>query len=181
MKEFIVETELSEVKFNFPTKVEELSENYLEEITNNITVAPNYSLIGLVYHDRIANIIITCKNKKKSATFGIFSIFIKSGISEPSVVDNAKIGQKVLIDNSCIERAHHCATPNNKLTINYFATVIDDSTDKELYQKAVKDPDQSEVLFVEFKIIPNCEILALYGDAKKVDSPYITITPINKN
>lgn len=177
MKEFIVKTELSEVMFNFPTELSELSEEYLKQITDNITVAPNYSLIGLVYHERLANLILTCRSKKKTANFGIVPIFVKAGAGEKSIVDSAKIGQKLLIGNSSIERALKCAVPNNKLTIDYFATVIDASTDKELYQKAAQDPEQPEVFFIEFKVVPNCEIIALYDKAKKVDNPYITVVP----
>lgn len=180
MKEFIVKTKMSEVKFNFPTNLNELSEDYLKEVTDSITVAPNYSLIGIVYHERLANLIITCKNKSKKATMGIVPIFIKSGVSDHSIVDSAKIGQKILISNSQIQLGYHCATPANKLTIDYFATVIDNSTDTELYQKAVKDTDQSEVLFIEFKIVPNCDIIALYGEPKKVDNPYITVNTLKE-
>jgi hypothetical protein len=176
MKEFIVTTEFSEVKFNFPTNLKELSSDYLTKVTSNVTVAPNYSLIGIVYHERLANIIITCKNKKKNAAFGIVPIFIKSGAGDPSIVDNAKVGQKLLIGSSQIQIAHHCAVPANKLTVDYFATVVDNSVDKELYQKAVQDPDQSEVLFVEFKIVSNCDIVALYDDVVKINNPYITVS-----
>lgn len=177
MKEFIVKTELSDVIFNFPTQLSELSEDYLKQLTDNITVAPNYSLIGLVYHERLANLILTCNNKKKSTTIGIVPIFIKTGSGEKSIVDSAKFGQKLLISNSAIELGHRCAAPNNKLTIDYFATVIDASIDKELYQKALHDPEQPEVFFIEFKIIPNCDIIALYDKAEKIDNPYITIVP----
>lgn len=178
MKEFIVKTKMSEVKFNFPTNLKELSSDYLEKVTSGITVAPNYSLIGVIYHERLANLIITCKNKKKNAAIGVIPIFIKAGAGEQSIVDSAKIGQKLLIANSQLQLAHHCATPANKLTLDYFATVIDNSTDTDLYQKAVQDIDQSEVLFIEFKIVPNCDIVALYDDVTKIDNPYITVNQL---
>lgn len=177
MKEFIVQTELSDVVFNFPTQLNELSEEYLKQLTGNITVAPNYSLIGLVYHEKLANLILTCRSKKKTANFGIVPIFVKAGAGEKSVVDSAKIGQKLLIGNSSIERAFKCAVPNNKLTIDYFATVLDATIDKEIYQKAAQDPKQAEVFFIEFKILPNCEIIALYDKVEKIDNPYITVVP----
>lgn len=179
MKEFTVKLEKLEVKFNFPTSLKELSSDYLREVTDGITVAPNYSLIGIIYHERLANLIITCKNRKKNASIGVVPIFIKAGNGEPSIVDNAKIGQKVLISNSQLQLAYQCAAPANKLTLDYFASVVDASTDTELYQKAVRDEDQSEVLFVEFKAIPNCDIIALYDDTNKVENPYITISAID--
>lgn len=178
MKEFIVKTKMSEVKFNFPTNLKELSSEYLLQVTSNIVVAPNYSLIGIVYHERLANIIITCNNKKKNASIGVIPIFIKTGAGDTSIVDNAKIGQKLLISNTQLQLAHHCAVPANRLTIDYFANVLDAALYKDLYQTAVQDADQSEVLFVEFKIVPNCDIIALYDKPAKVDNPYITVTPL---
>lgn len=180
MKEFIVRTKMSEVKFNFPTNLKELSNDYLKQVTDSITVAPNYSLIGVVYHERLANIIITCNNKKKNASIGVIPIFIKSGAGDKSIVDNAKIGQKLLISNTQLQLGYHCAAPANKLTIDYFANVLSIATDKDLYQVAVQDADQSEVLFVEFKIVPNCDIIALYDDTSKVESPYITISNVSE-
>ena len=180
MKEFIVKTKMSEVKFNFPTNLKELSSEYLKQVTDSITVAPNYSLIGVVYHERLANIILTCNNKKKSASIGVIPIFIKSGDGDKSIADNAKVGQKLLISNTQLQLAHHCAAPANKLTIDYFANVLDAALYKDLYQTAVQDADQSEVLFVEFKVIPNCDIIALYDDPSKVENPYITISNISE-
>ena len=179
MKEFIVKTKMSEVKFNFPTNLKELSEDYLTKVTSNVTVAPNYSLIGLVYHERIANLILMSKTKKKTASIGVIPIFIKTTNGDNSIANIAKVGQKILVSNSQLELAYRCSTPN-KLTIDYFANVIAASTDTDLYQKALLDKDQSEVFFVEFKIVPNCDIIALYDDAVKIENPYIEINNVNK-
>lgn len=180
MKEFIVKTKMAEVKFNFPTNLNELSKDYLKEITDNVVIAPNYSLIGIVYHEALSNIILTCKNRKKNASIGIIPIFIKSGKGEQSIVDNAKVGQKLLIDGSRIEFAHKCAVPGNKLTINYLAEVLDNSVDTDLYQKELTTNSRSEVLFIEFKIIPNCDIIALYEEGNYVECPYVEVSKLDK-
>jgi len=178
MKEFIVKTEMSEVKFNFPTKLEELTSEYLLGVTEGITVAPNYSLIGLVYHEKLSTIFMTCRSKKKNASIGIIPIFIKSGKSDESIVSTAKVGQKLLISNSQIQLAHHCAAPSNRLTLDYFAKIVDANIDKDLYQTLLVNNDSQEVLFVEFKIIPNCDIVALYDKPTKIEDPYVTVTPL---
>lgn len=180
MKEFIVETKMSMVKFNFPTNLKELSSDYLKQVTDCITVAPNYSLVGLVYHERLAPLILTCRTKKKSANIKIVPIFIKTGKGDSSVVDDAKIGQKLLIANSSLERGYQCATPTNTLNLDYFANAVMNSIDKDIYEKAMQDADQSEVFFVDFKIVANCDIIALYGDIEKKDNPYVQVLPINK-
>lgn len=182
MKEFIVKTKMSEVKFNFPTNLKELSNDYLKQVTDGITVAPNYSLIGLVYHEKLANLIITCVNKKKNASIGVVPIFIKTSNGDNSIVNIAKLGQKLLIGHSQLELAYKCAVPNNTLNLDYFATVINNSIDTKLYEKAAKDVDQSEILFVDFKVIPNCDIIALYDDnITKTENPYITISTNKDN
>lgn len=179
MKELIVETKMSMVKFNFPTSLKELSNDYLKQVTDNITVAPNYSLIGLVYHERLAPLILTCRTKKKTANIKIVPIFIKAGKGDTSVVDDAKIGQKILIANSSLERGYQCATPSNMLNLDYFANVVGNSTDKDLYENAMQDADQREVFFVDFKVVANCDIIALYDDVEKKENPYIQVLPID--
>ena len=178
MKEFIVKTKMSEVKFNFPTNLKELSTEYLKQVTDSITVAPNYSLIGLVYHEKLSTLFMTCRSKKKNASIGIIPIFVKSGKSDESIVSTAKVGQKLLISNSQIQLAHHCAAPSNRLTLDYFAKIVDANIDKDLYQTLLVNNDSQEVLFVEFKIIPNCDIVALYDKPTKIDDPYVTVTPL---
>ena len=178
MKEFIVKTEMSEVKFNFPTKLEELTSEYLLGVTEGITVAPNYSLIGLVYHEKLSTLFMTCRSKKKNTSIGIIPIFIKSGKSDESIVNTAKVGQKLLISNSQIQLAHHCAAPSNRLTLKKKKKIVDANVDKDLYQTLLVNNDSQEVLFVEFKIIPNCDIVALYDKPTKIDDPYVTVTPL---
>ena len=180
MKEFVVKTKMSEVKFNFPTELKELTSDYLKQVTDSITVAPNYSLIGLVYHERLSNLLITCRNKKKTANIGVIPIFVKTGKGEASIVDSAKIGQKLLISNTQLQLAYHCAVPANKLTLDYFANILDAGVEKEIYEEVSKDTDNKEVFFVEFKIVPNCDIIALYDDINKVENPYVTVTPISE-
>jgi len=178
MKEFIVKTEMSEVKFNFPTNLDELSKEYLLGVTEGIVVAPNYSLIGLVYHEKLSTLFMTCRSKKKNASIGVIPIFIKSGAGEKSIVDDAKVGQKLLIASSQIQLAHQCAAPSNRLTLDYFANVINNATDKDLYQTIASDKDQKEVFFVEFKIVPNCDIIALYDKPTQIENPYVKVIPI---
>lgn len=180
MKKFIVKTEDSLVTFNFPTNVEEFTKEYLLSVTSGVTVAPNYSLIGVCYHEKLSTIFMTCRNKKKNASIGVIPIFVKAGKGEGSIVDSAYVGQKVLISNSQIQLAHHCAAPTNKLTIDYFAHVINRATDSNLYQTILQDENNSEVFFIEFKIVPNCDIIALYSKPGEVEKPCVTVVPIKK-
>lgn len=166
MKEFVVKTNQGNVKFEFPTSINEINDEYLQDITKHISIANDYTLVGLVYHDRLANVILTIRNNKKKATFGVNPIFIASGKTDSELINNAKLKQKVLITSSQLSLGVQVATPN-KLNLDYFGACIVNSVEKDLYEKELKNPNQEQVLFLEFKLVPNCDILAVYGDSAK--------------
>ena len=164
MKEFVVKTNQGNVKFEFPTSIDEISDEYLQDITKHISIANDYTLVGLVYHDRLSNVILTIRNNKKKAQFGVNPIFIAAGKSDSELINNAKLKQKVLITSSQLSLGVQVATPN-KLNLDYFGACIVNSVEKDLYERELKNPNQAQVLFLEFKLVPNCDILAIYGDA----------------
>lgn len=166
MKEFVVKTNQGNVKFEFPTTIDEISDEYLQDITKHISIANDYTLVGLVYHDRLANVILTIRNNKKKAQFGVNPIFIASGKTDSELINNAKLKQKVLITSSQLSLGVQVATPN-KLNLDYFGACIVNSIEKDLYEKELKNPNQEQVLFLEFKLVPNCDILGVYGDVSK--------------
>ena len=166
MKEFVVKTNQGNVKFEFPTTIDEISDEYLQDITKHISIANDYTLVGLVYHDRLSNVILTIRNNKKKAQFGVNPIFIASGKTDSELINNAKLKQKVLITSSQLSLGVQVATPN-KLNLDYFGACIVNSVEKDLYERELKNPNQAQVLFLEFKLVPNCDILAIYGDAVK--------------
>ena len=175
MKEFVVKTNQGNVKFEFPTSIDEISDEYLQDITKHISIANDYTLVGLVYHDRLSNVILTIRNNKKKAQFGVNPIFIASGKTDSELINNAKLKQKVLITSSQLSLGVQVATPN-KLNLDYFGACIVNSVEKDLYERELKNPNQAQVLFLEFKLVPNCDILAVYGDA----APDVRHNPVTK-
>lgn len=174
MKEYVVKTKQGNIKFNFPTSIEEISDEYLKSITNHIKIADHYTLVGLVYHERLANVILTIRNNKKKATIGVNPIFIKAGNTDCELIKNAKIKQKVLITSSQLALGVKVATPN-KLNLDYFGTCITNSIEKDLYETEVKNENQSQVMFLDFKLVPNCDILAVYeNDPKTIDNDLVS-------
>lgn len=175
MKEYVVKTKQGNIKFNFPTSIEEISDEYLKSITNHIKIADHYTLVGLVYHERLANVILTIRNNKKKATIGVNSIFIKAGNTDCELIKDAKIKQKLLITSSQLALGVKVATPN-KLNLDYFGSCVIESIEKDLYEREVKNEDQSQVMFLDFKLVPNCDILAVYeDDPKTLDSDLVSV------
>lgn len=165
MKRFLVNTkDGSEVEFNFPTSLNELTEDVLTDIVSNIEVADNYALIALCYSEKLSNMLMTSRVNKKEAKIKVTPIFVKAGKTDVAFINNAKCGQRVISMQSQIALGIHINVPGNKLTINYFSTVVNESADREIYNKELQNPDQSECIFIEFKLVPICDITGFIVD-----------------
>lgn len=179
MKPFTIKLPLKQVTFMFPSKLEELTKDYLTEVTKNVKIANNYSLIGIVYHESLGNIVIARQQKKKDITAGVIPIFIKCGQSDSQFVNNIKTGSKVIISGTQLALGHHVACPANKLSIDYLIKCINDSDDKELYQRAIK-LGKEHIFLLEFKLVPNCDIVGAYDNKPyDVNASFVTEHPIN--
>lgn len=177
MKQFEVSTiDGREVKFNFPTSIKEISEDYLMKLTDCIKVADNYSLIALCYSEKLSKVILAGRANKKDAKIKVTPIFVKAGNSNIDFIKNAKIKQRVISMASQIALGTHVIVPGHRLTIDTFIAAINNCNDKDIYNREVANEDQRECLFLEFKIVPNADIIGLLDlDAPIEENPYVTI------
>ena len=164
MQKFEIRTKSKKVIYNFPTTLKEIGNDYLTDVTSNIEVADYHVLVGLVYHNTLPNVIMSARAKKKNETMGVNVIFVKSGKNDTQILQNANVGNRILIDNSQLSLGHHVAAPKNQLSLSRFFNVLEDSVDNDLYQNAVKEASDKEIMFVEFKIVPATAIVAIYKD-----------------
>lgn len=155
-----------------PTKLEELTKSYLTSVTSEIEVSDNYTLIGVCYKEKLSNIIMTSRQNKPTANIAVVPIFIKSGETTKGFVNNLNTGDKLVIAPTQIALGHHVAAPNNHITISNFLFYCEG--DKEVYQKALAYSQY--VYFLEFKIIPNCDIIASYtGELSESNNEFAPI------
>ncbi|MBO7693037.1 MAG: hypothetical protein J6Y28_09590 [Acholeplasmatales bacterium] len=181
MKDFKLITSDSEVTFQFPTSFNEISASYLTQITEHIQIADNYTLIGIVYHETLGSIIISRKQAKKGFTSGVIPIFIKSGnYSANCFLKNAKVKDRLIIPSSSLQVAHHVVAPSNTLSIDCFIKFLD--KDSFIAQRYHNNYGSEQCFFVEFKLIPNCDIVGFYNNNPKLkNNEYFTITPISES
>lgn len=180
MKRFLVNTkDGSEVEFNFPTSLNELTEDILKDIVSNIEVADNYALIALCYSERLSNMIMSARVNKKEAKIKVTPIFVKAGNTDVEFINNAKCGQRVIAMQSQISLGIHVNVPGNKLTIQYFSAVVTETNDREIYNKELQNPDQSECIFIEFKLVPVCDITGLINNDKPIPAISNTFVRVN--
>lgn len=175
MKEFVVNTkDGKKVIFNFPNSIKELSDDYLTKITDTIHVADNYSLIALCYSEKLSKVLIAARASKKDAKIKVTPIFVKTGNYSVDFIKNAKMKQRVVSMPSQISLGTHVIVPNHRLTLDTFSIAVQNSIDNSIYEQECKNQDQRECIFIEFKIIPNSDIMALVDfDVNPIYNPYV--------
>ncbi len=180
MKQFSLINGYKEITFNFPTKLSEIKEDYLTEITKNVKVADNYTLVGIVYHESLGSIIIARKRASKSVTAGIVPIFIKAGNTENSFIKSCNIKDKIIISGSQLSLGHHVACPANVLSLDYFIKYLD--KDNEVAKRYNNTYGKEECFFIEFKLVPNCDIVGFYDSKSEINvSDYNYVEVKNNN
>lgn len=178
MKDLIVKVPKEIITLHLPTTLNEISNTYLTDVTAHINVADNYSLIGIVRHEKLKRLLIDFNQKKKNATTGVIPIFIKAGNTDNAFIKNAKLKDKITITGTQLTLSIHVPTPKNSLSLDKIMNVLTNTTDKDLYNDIVTDSDDREIFAIEFKLVPNADIVAFAGDAQSITNPYIERTPI---
>lgn len=168
MKQFTVKlADGREVRYDFPTSIDEFSDEYLEEITKSIKVANHYCLVGLVYSERLANLILLARNNKPDTKLSVTPIFIKAGETDIKFIKQAKLKQRVLAMPTQIALGVHVTPPHHNLTISNFTKDVINTSDKNIYSDELNNKDQRKCCFIEFKIVPASDIVGLL-DSKGV-------------
>ena len=147
-------------ELNLPTSLSEITSDYLKDVTSDIRVADNYSLIGICYREAFSTIIFANNTKKKNLTTAIVPLFIKSGKTNIDFINNIEVGDKLIIAPSQIALGHHVVATRNLITINNILNCIEG--DNKIYQEALKESQQC--YFLEFKLVPNVDIVGVYKD-----------------
>lgn len=148
-----------------PTSIKELTPEYLGAITDEIAIADNYSLIALCHKEKLSTFVMAGRSKKNQISTAVVPIFAKRG--ETNVVFNTgiEVGDKLLISPTAMSMGLHVNVPMNTLTMGKFVDLIEGDT--KVYQNALKHKE--DVYFIEFKLIPNNEIIGIYKPNRRKD------------
>lgn len=178
MKQFAVKTKDGhEVNFNFPTSISEISEDYLTKISDALHVADNYSLVALCYSEVLSRVIVTCRTGNKNAKIKVTPIFVKAGNCDIPFIKEGKMKQRVVTIQSQLSLGVHVNLPYHKLTLDFFANVVKNAEDKDIYEKELANADGRECIFLEFKLIPNSDIMGLLDiDIPTINNNYVSIS-----
>lgn len=171
MLKFEVNSKDGKVLMNLPTKLSEITPEYLNSVTSDVVIADNYSLIGILYKESLASVILANNRKQKNITTAIVPIFVKAGNTTTDYINNISCGDKIIIAPSDIAIGHHVVCTKNKITINNIISYCEG--DKTAYQRALSVSEAC--YYLEFKIVPNCNIHGNYkNDNSTYQNPFIT-------
>lgn len=174
MKDFTVKSNGREMLFHFPTNLDEITKDYLESVTEHIQVADNYCLVAIVYHETLGSVIIARKQSKKGLTGAVVPIFVKAGYTENEFVNSMSCKDKLIIASTQLNLAHHVSCPINTLSLDYFIRAIDG--DNELFKRYNNTFGKEPCFFVEFKMVPICDIVGYYEQGlTTMVNPYLDI------
>lgn len=149
-----------------PTNLSEITNDYLYDVTKDIIIADDYSLICICYRETLSSVIFANNTKKGKITTGVVPIFVKHGNTGNTYIRSIDCGDKLVIAPSDIAMGHHVVAPKNKITIDNILYCTEG--DNKIYQESLKFA--KPCYFLEFKIVPNCNIHASYKNSNEVDN-----------
>lgn len=158
---------------NLPTKLEEITKEYITNVTSHIEPDANYTVVGLVFREKLSTLALAARKNKKNSDIAVIPVFVKSGDTDSKLINSLNICDKLIISPSDIMMGYHLSAPNNLLTINNILDVLDGDT--ETYNKLIGI--QKQCYFVEFKLVPNCNIHGAYINTKDdYKNPFVVKT-----
>ena len=153
--------------FRMPTSMSEVNMNVIADYVKHVNVGNDYALIAVVFKERPITIVSVSKQNKNASVSGV-AVMIKSN-TDDEFIKGVKLGETIVISPSDIAMGHHVNSPANPLTPGFLLNLLQTNTDlnKKLMGIGV------HTYFVDFKIVPVCNIHGSVGKYVPVSQYYI--------
>ena len=158
---------------NLPTTLSDITKEYITNVTSHIEVDANYTVVGVVFREKLSTLILASRKNKKNSDIAAIPIFVKAGKTDSELINKLDVGEKLIISPSDIMLGHHLSAPANLLTINTILNIMEGDT--EVYNKVIGI--QEYCYFIEFKLVPNCNIHGAYKNCcYNCENPFVVRT-----
>lgn len=154
--------------FRMPTSMSEINMNVIADYVKHVHVGNDYALIAVVFKERPITIVSVSKQNKNASVSGV-AVMIKSN-TDNEFIKGITLGETVVISPSDISMGHHVNSPDNVLTPGFLLNLLQTNADLNKKLMAVNVP----TYFVDFKIVPVCNIHGSIGKYVPVTKYYIT-------
>ena len=154
--------------FRMPTSMSEINMNVISDYVKHVNVSKDYALIAVVFKERPITIVSVSRQNKNASVSGV-AVMIKSN-SDNEFINSIKLGEALVISPSDIAMGHHVNSPANVLTPGFLLNLLQTNADLNKKLMAIRVP----TYFVDFKIVPVCNIHGSIGRYEPVSEYYIT-------
>lgn len=153
--------------FRMPTSMSEVNMNVIADYVKHVNVGNDYALIAVVFKERPITIVSVSKQNKNASVSGV-AVMIKSNTND-EFIKGIKLGETIVISPSDIAMGHHVNSPANPLTPGFLLNLLQTNTDLNNKLMGIGVP----TYFVDFKIVPVCNIHGSVGKYVPVSQYYI--------
>jgi len=171
---------------NFPTDLKEFKPELLAGITEGVKLPPHYAIIALCFEVKLFDFAMNVRANKAGST-QVVPLLAKAHEVDCKI-KNVKVGDKVIIDRSSLERGIHLKLPlaisadnataylkeDEKLMINIIKGTEKDSKVTDPIVQNMIDNKQKNIFIVEFKIVVLNDVVAALEVGEKVLDPFKT-------
>ena len=154
--------------FRMPTSISEINMNVIADYVKHVNVSKDYALIAVVFKERPITIVSVSKQNKNASVSGV-AVMIKSNTNDEFIKD-IKLGETIVISPSDIAMGHHVNSPANPLTPGFLLNLLQTNDDLNKKLMGIGVP----TYFVDFKIVPVCNIHGSVGKYIPVSQYYIS-------
>lgn len=143
---------------NLPTTIDEITLDYLNGVTSDVRIEPNYALVALLVSDKLS--VLCVPNNKKNIDVKAIAVLVRT--NDPHEYSEAKTGEKLICAPTDIMMGHEVTSPRNVLSPSKVAKLI--TSDKALLSKIYSYTEP--VWLTTFKLVP---LNAIHGSYKNID------------
>lgn len=177
-----IKNKFKEYGIKIPTDIKEITPAILNEITKEVKLPKHYCVVALCFKTKISDFVI--QMKKQSADVAVVPIMAKIS-DEDSKEINSNVGDKIIIDRTCLERGHHInlkTVISSTLIKNYLAesdiqtALISGKTNDKLDEYSlnwIKHNPRQDIIILEFKICPIVDVVASIPMEYETNDPFI--------
>lgn len=134
---------------NLPTNFEEITPEYLTNVTSNIKLAEHYSIVAICKYVDIAQFILANTGNKNANTLVDYVAILAKGSKD------SPIGSKLLIDKQGLEYSQSIFI-NTAISENVVFNYIE--SDQDMRKALITNLKSCKVYLLSFRIVPNSSI-----------------------
>lgn len=177
-----IESDAMDYALLVPTDMSEITQEDIDTLLAGVNVPQYYCVVALLYKAR-PYAVVSEVAAKKAADIQVIPVLAKTADGVESVA-NCKIGDKLIVDRSSLERSHLITIPENTITPTYVGTYC--NSDKELAKAIVlgsyfNDGTVSDFVakekapdfwFLDFRMLPMNDVVGGFAKGVMRGAPF---------